>query len=121
MDRKDFFKSVCGACGCAGIMMFTPANLLADDNTLKETKEDDWRIGFMQKRMAKFIEDMYSKLDNKTITTILENMGRFCSQGNSENADKFKGDVNFSLPQKIVRVLSVRGRSGSTIRIYHGS
>ena len=95
MDRKDFFKSVCkyGACGCAGIMMLSPTNLLANDDTSGD-KEEDWRIGFIQNRMAKLIEDMSGKLDTDTLEALMENMGRFCSKGESEKNVKYKGDLN---------------------------
>ena len=86
MNRKDFFKHICkyGACGCAGMMLLSPANLLANDDKGEEKKED-WRIGFMQERIAKLIESMNSKLDEETINSLLENMGRFCAKGNIEN------------------------------------
>jgi hypothetical protein len=95
MDRKHFFKNVCtyGACGCAGIMMLSPSNLFANENGPDEKKED-WRIGFMQNRIAKLIEGMEGKLDKDTIASLLENMGRYCAKGNIENLVKFKGDLN---------------------------
>jgi hypothetical protein len=95
MDRKDFFKNACkySACGCAGMMLLSPANILANDSTPEEKKED-WRIGFMQNRFAKLIEGMDGKVDKETIQSLLENMGRYCAKGNSENYVKFKGDLN---------------------------
>ena len=95
MDRKDFFKNICkyGACSCAGMMMFSPANLFADENTPDEN-EEDWRIGFIQNRMAKLIEGMDDKLDEGTLISLLENMGRHCAKGNIEKNNKFKGDVD---------------------------
>ena len=95
MDRKDFFKNICkySACGCAGMMLFSPANLLANGDAPEEKKEDG-RIGFMQNRIAKLIECMNSELDKETLTALLENMGRHCAKENSENYVKFKGDLN---------------------------
>ena len=95
MDRKDFFKNICkySACGCAGMMLFSPANLLANGDGPEEKKED-WRIGFMQNRIAKLIEGMDGELDKETLTSLLENMGRNCAKENSENYVKFKGDLN---------------------------
>ncbi|HEY4785685.1 MAG TPA: hypothetical protein VIH57_06535 [Bacteroidales bacterium] len=95
MERKDFFKNVCksGACVCAGMMLLSPANLLANKDTPEEKKED-WRIGFMQKRIARLMKDMDDKLDKDTIVSLLENMGRYCANGNSENYVKFKRDLN---------------------------
>jgi predicted hydrocarbon binding protein len=95
MDRKEFFKNACkySACGCAGMMLLSPANLLANEDTPEEKKED-WRIGFMQNRIAKLIEGMDDKLDRDTMISLLENMGRYCAKANSENYVKFKGDLN---------------------------
>ena len=74
-------------------MLLSPANLLADEDTPEEKKED-WRIGFMQNRIARLIEGMDDKLDKDTMISLLENMGRYCAKGNSENYVKFKGDLN---------------------------
>ena len=95
MNRKDFFKNVCkyGACGCAGMMFLTPADLIAGDDTPEENKED-WRISFMQHRMAKLIEDMDGKMDDETLRSFLENMGKQCAKENSERNAKFKGDLD---------------------------
>ena len=95
MDRKDFFKNICkcGACGCAGIILLSPGNLFADDDNSEEKKED-WRIGFMQNRIAKLIEGMGSNLDKEDLISLLENMGSHCARENSEYYTKFKGDVN---------------------------
>jgi hypothetical protein len=95
MERKDFFKNVCvyGACGCAGMMLLPHASLLANEGAPEEKKED-WRIGFMQGRIAKLIEGMDGKLDKETMASLLEDMGRYCAKRNSENYIKFKGDLN---------------------------
>jgi hypothetical protein len=94
MDRKEFFENVCkyGACSCAGMMLLSPANLPANEDTPEEKKED-WRIGFMQNRIAKLVEGMDDKLDKETMISLLEDMGRHCAKGNSENYVKFKGDL----------------------------
>ena len=93
MDRKEFFKKACsyGACTCAGLVL-SPAALLANDST-PENKEEDFRIGFIQERMAKFIEGMDNKLDEETSTALLENMGRQCAQGNHKKAEQYKGNL----------------------------
>ena len=95
MDRKDFFKNVCkySACGCAGMMLFSPDILFANEETLDEKKED-WRVGFMQNRIAGFIEDMYDKLEEDTLISLLENLGRYCAKENIDNYVKFKDDIN---------------------------
>ncbi|MBN2275725.1 MAG: hypothetical protein JXK95_15455 [Bacteroidales bacterium] len=95
MDRKDFFKNVCkySACGCAGVMLFSPADLLAD-NDPSDDKKEDWRIGFMQNRMARLIQSLNGNMDKETLTSLLENMGRHCAKENIEHISKFKGDIN---------------------------
>lgn len=95
MDRKDFFKNICkcSACGCAGMMLLSPANLLTN-NDISEDKEVDWRIGFMQNRIAKLIESMNGNIDKGVLASLLENMGRHCAKENSEYYVKFKGDLN---------------------------
>ena len=95
MNRKDFFKNVCkySACGCAGMMLLSPSNLLANGDDPEEKKED-WRISFMQNRIAKLIEGMNGELDKETLTALLEDMGKNCAKEYSENYVKFKGDLN---------------------------
>lgn len=92
---KDFFKNMCryGACGCAGMMLLSPANLLADTTDPEENKED-WRIGFIQKRMARLIEDMGDELDKETLGLLPEKMGWQCAKENIADKVKFKGDLN---------------------------
>ena len=95
MNRKDFFKNACkySICGCAGMMLLSPSNFLANENTPGEKKED-WRIGFMQNRIAKLIEEMDDKLDEEEMISLLEDMGRYCAKENSKDYIKFKGDLN---------------------------
>lgn len=95
MNRKDFFKNICkySVCGCTGMMLISPVNLLANDDDPEE-KEEDWRIGFIQNRIAKFIEGMNSELDKETLTALLENMGKSCAKENVEGYVKFKGDLS---------------------------
>lgn len=95
MDRKDFLKNICkySGCGCAGMILLSPATLLADKDNSEE-KEEDRRIGFMQDRIAKLIEGMDANLDKEILTTLLENVGRHCAKENSEYYVKFKGNVN---------------------------
>jgi predicted ArsR family transcriptional regulator len=94
MDRKDFLKNVCkyGACGCAGMMLASPVNLFANA-TAQQEKQEDWRIGFMQKRISKLIENMNGKLDAETLVRLLENMGRTCAQESKGDYLKYKGDL----------------------------
>jgi hypothetical protein len=76
------------------MMLLSPANILADNNDTPEEIEEDWRIDFMQNRMAKFIEGMDDDLDKGTLISLLENMGRYCAEGNYDKNVKFKGDVD---------------------------
>lgn len=45
MDRNDFIKNISnyGACGCAGMMLLSPSNILANSVDDEENKED-WRM-----------------------------------------------------------------------------
>lgn len=95
MNRKDFFKNICkyGACCCGGMMLFSTTSLLANSATNEENK-DDWRIGFIQERMASFIKNMEGELDETTMASLLESMGRQCAKWNAENCNKYKGDLD---------------------------
>ena len=95
MDRKDFLRKACtySACGCTGMMLLPSANSLANEATSEEEKED-WRVGFMQSRIARLMEGMGGTLDENTMISLLETMGRFCAKENGEHYAKFKGDLN---------------------------
>jgi predicted hydrocarbon binding protein len=94
MDRKDFFKKSCqaGLCACTGFAVLNQSNVLATEpNSVK--KNEDWRIGFMQKRYAKVIDILNSNLDGNTQEKILESLGRTCSKESEKDRLKFKGDL----------------------------
>ena len=94
MNRKDFFKNACkaGICGCAGIALLSPSNLLAAEDSTNEEKPD-WRIGFMQKRFARFIEIMNSNLDDETKNKLIEELGRACANEGYKDLLKYKGKI----------------------------
>ena len=103
MDRKNFLKKVCtyGACGCAA-MTFMPSLAAAEYKEIKED-EPDWRIGFMQKRMAKHIEHLSSKLDENTMNEIIEMLGRTCSSDGIEKYSNYKGNIKGFLEEVITK------------------
>ncbi|MBN2520732.1 MAG: hypothetical protein JXB17_09530 [Bacteroidales bacterium] len=93
MDRKEFFKNTCkfGLCACAGLsLMNMPIKTKADDSG---ENEEDWRIGFMQKRFAKLIDILNSNLDETGKNEILEELGRECAKEGIDHIIKFKGDI----------------------------
>ena len=94
MDRKKFIKKVCtyGVCGCAAI---TAIPALAASSTPASAGEDepDWRIEFMQKRMAKHIEHLNSKIDEDTMNELIEMLGRSCSSDGMERYSDYVGNV----------------------------
>ena len=53
MKRNEFFKLCAGgACSCAGLTLI-PVSSVHTENPVPEN--EDWRIGFVQKRFAKHI------------------------------------------------------------------
>ncbi len=94
MDRKDFFKKSCkaGLCACAGFAVLNQSTALATGTNSVKNNED-WRIGFMQKRYAKLIDILNLNLDENTQDKILENLGRACSKESEKDRLKFKGDI----------------------------
>ena len=75
------------------MMLFSPANSFANGVTNEDNK-DDWRIGFIQERMASLINDMENELDQTTMASLLETMGRQCAKWNTEKCNRYKGDLN---------------------------
>jgi hypothetical protein len=94
MDRKDFFKKTCqlGMCSCAGLMFFSENNILA--STSDDEPKEDWRIGFMQKRFAQFIDIIDKNTDVETRDKIIEELGRFCSKENEAQFSEYIGNVD---------------------------
>ena len=87
MDRKNFFKSVCGLgiCSCIGAGILSNGNLQA-----AETQDSDWKEQFVKLRFAKLIDILDSKLDEHTKNQIIENLGRECSKNSL--VMKYKGN-----------------------------
>ena len=103
MDRKNFLKKVCtyGACGCAA-MTFMPSLTVAEATTVNED-DQDWRIGFMQKRMAKHIEHLGSKLDPNTMNEVIEMLGRDCSNIGIARYSDYQGNIKGFLEEVITK------------------
>jgi len=93
MKRKEFIKSGCtlGICSCTGFSFITSSDLIAKSNGLSEEK--DWRIGFMQRRFAKLLDNMNTALDEQSMSKIFEEVGRFCAAENSKEFEKFKNNL----------------------------
>ncbi len=89
MERKEFLFKTCAMCGCAGMAMLSgqPVHAAIADN------EEDWRVGFMQKRFAHLVDFMNTHMNEATQVTMLEEMGRFCANQNKENYKKFAGNI----------------------------
>jgi hypothetical protein len=99
MKRNEFFKKACltGLCTCAGIASIGSVDLLAQEN--KEEKKDDWRIGFMQRRFAKLVDNMGEKISASQRDELLEQMGRNCSATNNEKWKNFNGSIEKALAE----------------------
>lgn len=95
MDRKDFFKKACqyGMCGCTGMLLLSPAGVLANSTTQEEQKED-FRSAFIQSRIAVFIEGMKNELDEPTRSALLEHMGCYCAGSGKAKSIEFKGRLD---------------------------
>lgn len=89
MERKEFLKAACtlGICSCAGMSFLSGGNLLAAGD------EKDWRIGFMQRRMAKLVGILDKTSDAEEKKKIFEELGRECAKENTDEVAKFKGNV----------------------------
>lgn len=95
MERKDFLIKTCAVCGCAGMALMAGQPVHAG---VTEDKED-WRVGFMQKRFAHFVDCMKTHMDETTQLTMLEEMGRFCARQHKEDYEKFAGNTEAFLKE----------------------
>jgi hypothetical protein len=94
MDRKEFLRSGCGLCGCAALVLITPAKAAAAEE--KQTAEQlQERLNAMSPRVAWLIEEMDSALDEPTRTRILKAVGRRCArQSVGELIEKYRGNLD---------------------------
>jgi hypothetical protein len=79
MERRDFLKSACaaGLCSCA------VAGLIAGEEAKPASAnppKEDWRIVFGKQRYTKLVSTVAAKVDPKTFSEIIEEVGRFCSE-----------------------------------------
>ena len=92
MKRIEFLKSGCtiGICSCMGFPFFAKSNLLAESGSV--TEEKDWRIGFMQRRFAEFLNTLNTALDRQRRDEILEELGRSCAEESLDEINKFRNN-----------------------------
>jgi predicted hydrocarbon binding protein len=79
-----------GICSCAGMSILSANSILAStDNIVKN--EQDWKIGFIQKRFAKLLKITDSYLDDEVKKIVLESLGRECAK---ESKSYFENFIN---------------------------
>ena len=97
MDRKEFLRSGCklGLCACAG-MLFMNRSVAGEETaaTACPPDQDEWKIDFMQKRFARFIEIIDANTDKEAKDKLIEQLGRYCAQTNEEQTKKYTGDID---------------------------
>jgi predicted hydrocarbon binding protein len=93
MKRKDFLNSACllGICSCVGMPFLSSSELHAD--SLIDKKEEDWRIGFMQRRFSKVWDIINSKVGEERKREIIEELGRECAKDNQNFYLKYKDNI----------------------------
>ncbi len=99
MKRKEFISSACklGICSCVPISLIPGSSIFPKSNENTENDET-WKIGFMQKRFAKLIENLDSLDDDKKLE-IIESIGRACAKENIDFIKAYKGDPEGSLKE----------------------
>jgi predicted hydrocarbon binding protein len=96
MKRKDFFKDICkyGLCSCAAFSFLSNEKTYASsDDPDQEVKNLTWKLEFINKRFARLLDIMDSSLEDGKKREILEKLGRECAKDFSDDAMKFKGDI----------------------------
>ncbi|MCX6170707.1 MAG: hypothetical protein NTX65_15305 [Ignavibacteriales bacterium] len=93
MERKDFIHSACllGICSCIGMPVLTSAK--AFSNSGGDEQKEDGRIGFMQRRFAKLMDIVNSKVSGEERDKIIEELGRECAKENKEFYLKYKDNI----------------------------
>ena len=88
MDRKEFLRGAAtGVCACVAACM--PA-IGAD----APKPAEDWRLGFVKRRHAKFLAALGEHADNKALVASLQQMGDYCASESDQQTSKFAGDVD---------------------------
>ena len=93
MKRKEFLNSAClfGICSCVGMPFLAGPELHAAP--LIDKKEEDWRIGFMQRRFSKVLDIVNSKVGVERRKEIIEELGRECAKDNQDFYLKYKDNI----------------------------
>lgn len=94
MKRKDFLNSAClfGVCSCVGMPFISNSKLFAGPSN-NQKKEEDWRMGFMQRRFAKLVDVVDSKVGDKKRDEIIEQLGRECAKEYRDSYIKYKDNI----------------------------
>ncbi len=87
MNRKTFLQSC--ACGLsAGAAGLVPVESLS----AADAKTEDWRLPFVQRRYAKLLDILSSRMDRNTLQETLHELGATCSSMSPES--KYRGDLD---------------------------
>src|SRR3989304_2380741 len=100
MNRKDFFRNSCkfGICACSGALLMNNNSVNASGLNSSDG-ENNWKLEFVQKRFAKFIEIINSNVDGDTKNLLLEQLGRACATDWEDLAKKYIGNIEGYLQQ----------------------
>jgi hypothetical protein len=89
MDRKEFLRGCAtGLCACAAACL--PNGAAAADDT---AKPEDWRLPFVKKRYAKLLGTLSERMDEKTLSATLQEVGSFCAAQDNKITN-FRGDLD---------------------------
>jgi hypothetical protein len=93
MERKDFISSACllGICSCIGMPVLTAAKTFS--NSGDSQQKEDGRIGFMQRRFAKLLDIVNSKVSAEERDKIIEALGSECAKENRDFYLKYKDNI----------------------------
>ena len=106
MDRKDFLKSCAsGLCACTAAALLPASSLSAAETA----KSEDWKLPFVQKRYAKLLEILESRMDKEELNEVLVALGTFCSSLSDAWIEKHRGD-----PEGFCRAFK-QGSSGDDV------
>lgn len=87
MDRKEFLRGCAsGLCACAAACLPKTAAGAAP-------KPEDWRLPFVKQRYAKLLGVLSERMDEKTLSASLQEVGSFCA-AQDDKTTKFRGDLD---------------------------
>jgi hypothetical protein len=91
MDRKEFLRGCAtGLCACAAACLPKGAAAAAAN----APKPEDWRLPFVKQRYAKLIGVLSKRMDEKTLSASLQDVGNFCAAQDDNKINKFRGDLD---------------------------